>query len=153
MSPSPTWARFVKTKKQPEPGPNGLSVSGPVAFRRTCRALTQMQCWRRHISASSSRDGWGRSEQAPASTVESILTGCITAWFGNSTAGNRKALQRVVRTARHIIGGELPSLQDHLHQVVYKESLEDHQGLQPPVPQSALSAALRKTSPQHPIPH
>ncbi len=28
-------------------------------------------------------------------TVESILTGCITAWFGNSTAGNRKALQRV----------------------------------------------------------
>ncbi len=31
-------------------------------------------------------------------TVESILTGCITAWFGNSTAGNRRALQRVVRT-------------------------------------------------------
>ncbi len=45
-------------------------------------------------------------------TVESILTGCITAWFGNSTAGNRKALQRVVRTARHIVGGELTSLQD-----------------------------------------
>ncbi len=45
-------------------------------------------------------------------SVESILTGCITAWFGNSTAGNRKALQRVVRTARYIVGGELPSLQD-----------------------------------------
>ncbi len=47
-----------------------------------------------------------------------ILTGCITlvhpatAWFGNRTAGNRKALQRVVRTARHNVGGELPSLQD-----------------------------------------
>ncbi len=41
-------------------------------------------------------------------TVESILTGCITAWFGNSTAGNRKTL----RTVRHIVGGELPSLQD-----------------------------------------
>ncbi len=40
-------------------------------------------------------------------TVESILTGCITAWFGNSTAGNRSA--RVVRTARHIVGGEPPS--------------------------------------------
>ncbi len=37
-------------------------------------------------------------------TVESILTGCITAWFGNSTAGNRRA--------GHIVGGELPSLQD-----------------------------------------
>ncbi len=45
-------------------------------------------------------------------TVESILTGCITAWFGNSPAGNRKTLQRVVRTACHIVGGELPSLQD-----------------------------------------
>ncbi len=45
-------------------------------------------------------------------TVESILTGCITAWFGNSTAGNRRALERVVRTACHIVGGELPSLQD-----------------------------------------
>ncbi len=45
-------------------------------------------------------------------TVESILTGCITAWFGNSTAGNHKALQRVVWTAHHIVGGELPSLQD-----------------------------------------
>ncbi len=45
-------------------------------------------------------------------TVESILTGCITAWFGNNTAGNQKALQRVVRTARDTVGGELPSLQD-----------------------------------------
>ncbi len=44
--------------------------------------------------------------------VAAILTGCIPAWFGNSTAGNRKALQRIVRTARHIVGGELPSLQD-----------------------------------------
>ncbi len=55
-------------------------------------------------------------------TVESILTGCITAWFGNSTAGNRKALQRVMWTDRHIVGSKLPSLQDNLHQVVYKES-------------------------------
>ncbi len=45
-------------------------------------------------------------------TVESILTGCITARFGNSTAGNQKALQRFVRIARHIVVGELSSLQD-----------------------------------------
>ncbi len=38
-------------------------------------------------------------------TVEIILTGCITAWFGNSTAGNRKALQRLVQSVRHIVGG------------------------------------------------
>lgn len=45
-------------------------------------------------------------------TIESILTGCITAWFGNRTAGNRKARKRPVRTASHIVGGEHPSLQD-----------------------------------------
>ncbi len=41
----------------------------------------------------------------------------------------------------------------YLHQAVYKESPEDYQRLQPAVPQTALSAALRETSPQHPIPH
>ncbi len=86
-------------------------------------------------------------------TAESILIGCITAWFGNTTAGNRKVLQRVVRTACHIVGGELALPPGYLHQAVYKESPEDHQGLQPPVPQTALSAAVRETSPQHPIPH
>ncbi len=35
-------------------------------------------------------------------TVESILTGCITAWFGNSTAGNRRALQRVRYRYLHV---------------------------------------------------
>ncbi len=86
-------------------------------------------------------------------TVESILTGCITAWFGNSTAGNRKALQRVVRTARHICWRWASLPPGYLHQAVYKKSPEDHQWLQPPVPQTVLSAALKKTSPQHPIPH
>ena len=32
-------------------------------------------------------------------TIESILTGCITAKYGNCSASDRKALQRVVRTA------------------------------------------------------
>ncbi len=59
----------------------------------------------------------------------------------------------VVRTARYIVGGELPSPPGHLHQAVYKESPEDHQWFQPPVPQTSLSAALRKSSPQHLIPH
>jgi hypothetical protein len=31
-------------------------------------------------------------------TIESILSGCITAWYGNSTARNRKAFQRMVRS-------------------------------------------------------
>uniref|UniRef100_A0AAZ3P044 MARVEL domain-containing protein n=1 Tax=Oncorhynchus tshawytscha TaxID=74940 RepID=A0AAZ3P044_ONCTS len=45
-------------------------------------------------------------------TLESILSGCITAWYGNCTVLNRKSLQRVVRsTPQHITGGAnyLPS--------------------------------------------
>ena len=45
-------------------------------------------------------------------TIESILPGCITAWYGNCTALNHKALQRVGQSAQHITGGKLPALQD-----------------------------------------
>lgn len=45
-------------------------------------------------------------------TIESILTSCITVWGGSCTEYNRKALQRIVRTAERIIGVPLPSLQD-----------------------------------------
>uniref|UniRef100_A0A8C7WXU9 Alkylated DNA repair protein AlkB homologue 8 N-terminal domain-containing protein n=1 Tax=Oryzias sinensis TaxID=183150 RepID=A0A8C7WXU9_9TELE len=43
-------------------------------------------------------------------TIESILTGNITTWFGNSTMWDRRALQRVVRSAERIIHTELPDL-------------------------------------------
>ena len=43
-------------------------------------------------------------------TIESILSGCITAWYGNCSAHNRKALQRVVRSAQCTTGANyLPS--------------------------------------------
>ncbi|KAK3527006.1 hypothetical protein QTP86_006389 [Hemibagrus guttatus] len=32
-------------------------------------------------------------------TIESILSSCITAWFGNCTVSDPKTLQRIVRTA------------------------------------------------------
>ena len=50
-------------------------------------------------------------------TIESILTGCITAWYGNSTALDHMALQRVVRTAQYISGAKLSTIQD-LYQAV-----------------------------------
>ena len=40
-------------------------------------------------------------------TIESILTGCITAWYGNCSASDRQALQRVVRTAQYITVAKL----------------------------------------------
>ncbi|KAI4871728.1 hypothetical protein NFI96_002906 [Prochilodus magdalenae] len=45
-------------------------------------------------------------------TVESVLTGSITTWYGGCTAIERKALQRVVRTAQYITGVQLPNLLD-----------------------------------------
>ncbi|KAI4905431.1 hypothetical protein NFI96_002240 [Prochilodus magdalenae] len=46
------------------------------------------------------------------STVESILTSCITVWYGSATSAERKALQRVVKTAQHITATALPPIQD-----------------------------------------
>ncbi|KAI4880964.1 hypothetical protein NFI96_013716 [Prochilodus magdalenae] len=45
-------------------------------------------------------------------TIESILSSCITAWFGNCTASDRKSLQRVVRTAEKIIAVSFPTITD-----------------------------------------
>ena len=39
-------------------------------------------------------------------------TGCITAWYGNCSASDHKALQRVVRTAQYITGPKFPAIQD-----------------------------------------
>ena len=48
-------------------------------------------------------------------TIESMvasLPGCITAWYGNCSTSNRKALLRVVRMAQYITGAKLPAIQD-----------------------------------------
>ena len=44
-------------------------------------------------------------------TIESILTGCITAWYGNCSASDRTMLQMVVRTAQYITGFLPPATQ------------------------------------------
>ncbi|KAK3539470.1 hypothetical protein QTP70_008487 [Hemibagrus guttatus] len=43
-------------------------------------------------------------------TIESILSSCITAWFGNCTVLDCKTLQRIVRTAEKIVRVSLPSI-------------------------------------------
>uniref|UniRef100_A0AAZ3NU15 Ciliary BBSome complex subunit 2 N-terminal domain-containing protein n=1 Tax=Oncorhynchus tshawytscha TaxID=74940 RepID=A0AAZ3NU15_ONCTS len=45
-------------------------------------------------------------------TIECILSGCMTAWYGNCTTHNRKAFQWVVWYAQRITGGKLPALLD-----------------------------------------
>ena len=39
-------------------------------------------------------------------------TGCITAWYGNCSASDHKALQRVVCTTQYITGVKLPAIRD-----------------------------------------
>uniref|UniRef100_A0A9J8AUK8 Reverse transcriptase domain-containing protein n=2 Tax=Cyprinus carpio TaxID=7962 RepID=A0A9J8AUK8_CYPCA len=45
-------------------------------------------------------------------TIKSILTSCITVWYGACKASCWKTLQRIVRAAEKIVGVSLPSLQD-----------------------------------------
>ncbi len=45
-------------------------------------------------------------------TIETILTSCITVWYGACNASCHKSLQRIVRAAEKIVGVSLPSLQD-----------------------------------------
>ncbi|XP_070995621.1 cytoplasmic dynein 1 intermediate chain 1-like [Oncorhynchus clarkii lewisi] len=54
----------------------------------------------------------GKLQVPPTFTIESILSDCITTWYGNCTARNLGALQEVVRSAQRIIGSTLPALQN-----------------------------------------
>ena len=49
-------------------------------------------------------------------TIESLLTYCLTSWYGNSTEEEKKQLNRTVRTAEKIVGTTLPSLADMYQQ-------------------------------------
>ncbi len=98
---------------------SALSSSAFTSPKISHGLLTQMQCWRRHISASSSWDGWGSLEWAPASSDPSTPALWRASWPAASPPGLEiaplaaaKLCKVVVRTARHIVGGELPSLQD-----------------------------------------
>ncbi len=128
-----------------------LSSSAFTSPRISHGLLTQMQCWRRHISVSSSWDGWGSLERAPESSGPSTPALWRASWPAVSPPGLETA---PLATAGLCKGScELPATLLEVSQAVYKESPEDYQRLQPPVPQTALSVALRATFPQHPIPH
>ncbi|KAL0174486.1 hypothetical protein M9458_030454, partial [Cirrhinus mrigala] len=60
-------------------------------------------------------------------TIESVLTSCITVWYGNCTAADCKTLQWTVNTAAKIIGTPLPSLLDILLSPAIRKTLQEHQ--------------------------
>ncbi len=65
-------------------------------------------------------------------TIESVLTQCISVWYGNSSSQDCKALQRVVRLAECISGSALPVSAGHLPQTLQKQSCQNHQRLKSP---------------------
>ncbi len=74
---------------------------------------------RRHNSAYTFSTGWKEQASLHPSvttfyrgTIESVLTSCITVWYGNCCAADRKTLQRTVNTAAKIIAAPLPSILD-----------------------------------------
>ena len=43
-------------------------------------------------------------------TTESILTSCLTVWYGNCTVLDRMALQQIMRTAKKMLRLSLPTI-------------------------------------------
>ena len=84
-------------------------------------------------------------------TIESILLGCITTTlYGNCTAHNRRALQRVMRSAQPITGGKLPALQDTYSTRCHRKPQKilkppEPQRVHPTVIQMAVRSAQRIT--------
>jgi gmma-aminobutyric acid receptor subunit gamma len=58
------------------------------------------------------KSSWRILKNVYSCTIESILTGCITAWYGKCTALECKAQQWVVWTAQYITGVDIPAIQD-----------------------------------------
>ncbi len=87
------------TSKRTSPGPTTLHHSP----RRRNSVYTFSTSWKEQVSLHPS---------SPLSPIESVLTSCITVWYGNCSAADHKTLQRTVNTAAKISGTPLPSILD-----------------------------------------
>ncbi|KAI2646163.1 hypothetical protein H4Q32_029939 [Labeo rohita] len=79
-------------------------------------------------------------------TIESVLTCCITVWYGNCSAADRKTLQRTVNTAAKIIGTPLPSLLDIFLAQCSGKATSIVKESHPPFPSGASEPALQDCS-------
>ncbi len=83
-------------------------------------------------------------------TIESILTSCITVWYGACNASCRKSLQRIVRAAEKIVGVSLPSLQNIYSTRLTRKSPQHCRWSHPPDTQLLQSAAIREETAESP---
>ena len=115
-------------KRQAEQAPiniNGAEVERVESFKFFGVHITNELSWSKHTKTVMKRAQQNISprrlkrfgmiqilKRFYSCTIKSTLTGCITAWYGNCSASDRKALQRVVRTAQYITGAKLPAILD-----------------------------------------
>jgi len=86
----------------------GVHISNNFNWKINCSSLVKKAHQRLYFLRRLKQAGLGTTVLTPfyRCTVESILTLSITAWYGNCTDADRKALQRVVKTAEKVIGNQ-----------------------------------------------
>lgn len=94
-----------------------LSVSPVISSwgstsRRTCPGLPTPSAWFFLTTLKKNRLSSDILVNFYRCALESILTNCVTVWCGSCSVAERKALQRVVKTAQRIIGTPLPATED-----------------------------------------
>ena len=137
-------------KKRTEHGPiliDGVAVEQVESFKFLGVHITKKRKWSKHTKTVVKRVrqnlfplrrlkifGMGPQilKRFYNCTVESILTGCITAWYGNFSASDRKALQRVMGMAQYITGEKLPFHPGPPYKALSEEGPTNCQRLQPP---------------------
>ncbi len=83
-------------------------------------------------------------------TIESILTSCITVWYGAFNTSCRKSLQRIVRAAEKICWCLSPLPPGHLQHPSHPQSPLHCRWSHPPNTQLLQSAAIRKETAESP---
>ncbi len=72
-------------------------------------------------------------------TIESVLTSCITVWYGTCSAADRKTLQQTVNTAAKITGAPLPSILD-----IFLARCSSKATSTPPIPPTVSSSSYHQ---------
>ena len=78
-------------------------------------------------------------------TIESVLTYCISAWHSGCTSADKRALQRVINTVQKITGCSLPTMENHCPLLLPRQGQLHHERLISPRPPPVYSPTLGQT--------
>ncbi len=82
-------------------------------------------------------------------TIESVLTSCITVWYGNCSAADRKTLQQTVKHGCKDHRCPSPIHPGHFLARCSSKTNSIVKDPTPPLPQSLPAPTIRKTVPEH----